>query len=49
VTTGHLAARDGLAAALRGRVDRVVLVGDAAAPRQALEAVADAHRLAWEL
>lgn len=49
VSTGHLVARDGLVGQLHGKVDRVVVAGDAAAPRQASEAIADAHRLAWEI
>lgn len=49
VVTGYLAARDDLAEQLRDRVGSVRLVGDAAAPRQAFDAVADGHRAARDL
>jgi len=41
-------AEDGLAAELRGRGARVELIGDAAAPRHALEAMNEGYRAGWE-
>lgn len=45
VVIGHREARDGLFRSLQGAVDELHVIGDASAPREALEAVLDGHRV----